>query len=508
TREDGGEVKYNNIYNKTEITAMNLANNLDKLEGFEDITIYKDGKLPSVNIDGKTNDEIAETYRKLYVLLNSNFKNLSSWIENLVSLFNKSIKLTEENEKLIIKKLEYNENPPKNIADETTPTPYYVSSFEELISNYKENIDNISYIVENLYNQFDIKTSNVLSAALIAVYGGLNWYLYKYDAAEKTIKQTPLDKQEFNDEKEALIYMINNNLEAINVLVYAHAQLRRDHENLEQRVDAIKSCNCGGSLEDELIKVADLINETQSKLNARINNTNNQIIDLEKNLRNVEQRQEQLDANHNYKYYLNSYKGSMIGVRLTKPGTQQINNNNNSIESHIQQRHELNRIWEDAPNDRVYSITLHRWYLIDDYNQERFPNGWRRDRNWNAPADYIWDINENEWVHLWYHSSLNANWRTDFYNSSVAITNRKLPTGGGIVWRELEWVWDSTHININFRQWNAPENFVWLLSIQRWVEIDDYNEQTYPPGWRTNRGWHAPNNYIWDRFHGQWIRYA
>lgn len=103
--------------------------------------------------------------------MNSNFKNLSSWIENLVSLFNKSIKLTEENEKLIIKKLEYNENPPKNIADETTPTPYYVSSFEELISNYKENIDNISYIVENLYNQFDIKTSSVLSAALIAVYG-------------------------------------------------------------------------------------------------------------------------------------------------------------------------------------------------------------------------------------------------------------------------------------------------------------------------------------------------
>ena len=57
TREDGGEVKYNNIYNKTEITAMNLANNLDKLEGFEDITIYKDGKLPSVNIDGKTNNQ-------------------------------------------------------------------------------------------------------------------------------------------------------------------------------------------------------------------------------------------------------------------------------------------------------------------------------------------------------------------------------------------------------------------------------------------------------------------
>lgn len=121
--------------------------------------------------------------------MNSNFKNLSSWIENLVSLFNKSIKLTEENEKLIIKKLEYNENPPKNIADETTPTPYYVSSFEELISNYKENIDNISYIVENLYNQFDIKTSSVLSAALIAVYGGLNWYLYKYDAAEKLLSK-------------------------------------------------------------------------------------------------------------------------------------------------------------------------------------------------------------------------------------------------------------------------------------------------------------------------------
>ena len=40
TRDDDGEVKLNKIYNKSEIDARILSNNLDKLQGFPNIEFF------------------------------------------------------------------------------------------------------------------------------------------------------------------------------------------------------------------------------------------------------------------------------------------------------------------------------------------------------------------------------------------------------------------------------------------------------------------------------------
>ncbi|WP_300485551.1 hypothetical protein, partial [uncultured Brachyspira sp.] len=80
TRDDDGEVKFNNIYNKAEITAMNLSNNLDKLEGFPDITIYGGGYIPRIIEDGSIDKKTIYSInlRKLYQELTTNFKNISA----------------------------------------------------------------------------------------------------------------------------------------------------------------------------------------------------------------------------------------------------------------------------------------------------------------------------------------------------------------------------------------------------------------------------------------------
>ena len=65
-REDDEEVKFNNIYNKAEIDARILSNNLNNLEGFPDITIYPGGSIPVVQNDGSTQNKYATNIRKLY----------------------------------------------------------------------------------------------------------------------------------------------------------------------------------------------------------------------------------------------------------------------------------------------------------------------------------------------------------------------------------------------------------------------------------------------------------
>ena len=52
-REDGGEVKYNNIYTKAEIDARIVLNNLDKLEGFGDVEIMPEKSIHKFTINGE-----------------------------------------------------------------------------------------------------------------------------------------------------------------------------------------------------------------------------------------------------------------------------------------------------------------------------------------------------------------------------------------------------------------------------------------------------------------------
>ena len=503
TRDDGGEVKYNNIYNKSEITAMNLANNLDKLEGFPDIEIFKEGELPSVKIDGKINNEITETYRKLYILLNSNFKNLSSWIENLVSLFNKSIKLTEENNKLIIKKLEYTDKP-IYIADEPLPepSPYpisptplpdildnknttyldYVSSFDELIRNYKENIDNIACVVENLYNQFDLKTSYVLSAVLVAVYAGLDWYLYKYDAVKKTINRTPMDKQEFKDEKDALLYMINNNLEAINVLVNAYDQLRRDHDNLEQRVNSIKSCDCNHDND---------------------NDNSNEYVDEE--FRDLRQKV----STNEIKSNINSAKSGMIDVQLFPQGAEEINLNITNANELIRDYTEnlTDRNW-DAPMEYIWDLLDNAWEVIEDRDDIEFTVNWRRNNLLIPRNTYIWDTHHHEWVRLTHHTrQVEEGWREN-QNSNVPRRLNTMIKEGIIEWDNnlQRWVWNEDTDNLHDRDWNAAQLYVWSLGTSEWVILPYPENSNLQEGWRENHDIDdIPPNYIWDVAYQQWV---
>ena len=84
TREDGNEVKFNNLYNCTEIDERILGEHFD-LKGFPWITTNEDGVLPVLNTDGTLEESRAQTFYELYEVIKSNIENIKQYFQSVDS---------------------------------------------------------------------------------------------------------------------------------------------------------------------------------------------------------------------------------------------------------------------------------------------------------------------------------------------------------------------------------------------------------------------------------------
>ncbi len=154
TRDDDGEVKFNSIYNKPEIDSKILSNNLDKLEGFPDITIYGGGYIPRIIEDGSIDKKTIYSInlRKLYQELTTNFKNISAI-------------LTEFKGGVLQK-----DGKVKIFTDAENTELVNASTFSELLNALGTNTDSIQKVFDNIFqtiNEIGFDAEKFLNTELV-----------------------------------------------------------------------------------------------------------------------------------------------------------------------------------------------------------------------------------------------------------------------------------------------------------------------------------------------------
>ena len=81
TRDDGEEVKFNNLYNKNEVDKMALGKDF-QIDSFKNLIITGGQSIPVFD-NGSTTNKYCTTYNKLLELLRNNINNISSYINEI-----------------------------------------------------------------------------------------------------------------------------------------------------------------------------------------------------------------------------------------------------------------------------------------------------------------------------------------------------------------------------------------------------------------------------------------
>ena len=298
TRDDGGEVKYNNIYNKSEITAMNLSNKLDKLDGFPDITIFSGGHIPKIIEDGSI--DIKTTYsvnlRKLYQTLTTNFKNISAIITEFKSgVLQKDgkVKIFTESEKV-------------ELVNATT--------FSQLLAALGTNTENIQKVFNHIFqtiNEFGFDAEKFLNTELVQK--GSEFKSIEEDENKNYITKS-YNVNYYNDLIDKILLLTNslqnilivspeNNLKYINAetsdykITEKHIQTLSDlisylsdnNKNLSEWIEKIEQIKTTGIDPNAEIELNDLkvINDANSIETQKVNSLNEMITALSNNNNNA-----------------------------------------------------------------------------------------------------------------------------------------------------------------------------------------------------------------------------
>ena len=304
TRDDDGEVKFNSIYNKPEIDSKILSNNLDKLEGFPDITIYGGGYIPRIIEDGSIDKKTIYSInlRKLYQELSTNFKNISAI-------------LTEFNGGVLQK-----DGKVKIFTDAENTELVNASTFSELLNALGTNTDSIQKVFDNIFqtiNEIGFDAEKFLSTELVQKGNDFNLieedenknYItksynvnYYNDLVDKILQLTnslqnilivpPEKNLEYIDKNEVsgpdtilrttenITYKISNShIQTLSDLI---SYLSENNRSLKEWIERIEQIKTSGIDPDAEIKLNDLkvINDASSIETLKVNSLNEMITAL------------------------------------------------------------------------------------------------------------------------------------------------------------------------------------------------------------------------------------
>ncbi|WP_300718046.1 hypothetical protein, partial [uncultured Brachyspira sp.] len=304
TRDDDGEVKFNSIYNKPEIDSKILSNNLDKLEGFPDITIYGGGYIPRIIEDGSIDKKTIYSInlRKLYQELTTNFKNISAI-------------LTEFNGGVLQK-----DGKVKIFTDAENTELVNASTFSELLNALGTNTDSIQKVFDNIFqtiNEIGFDAEKFLSTELVQKGNDFNLieedenknYItksynvnYYNDLVDKILQLTnslqnilivpPEKNLEYIDKNEMsgpdtilrttenITYKISNShIQTLSDLI---SYLSENNRSLKEWIERIEQIKISGIDPDAEIKLNDLkvINDASSIETLKVNSLNEMITAL------------------------------------------------------------------------------------------------------------------------------------------------------------------------------------------------------------------------------------
>ena len=243
TREDGNDVKFNNIYTKTEIDSIQLGKTT--LEGFYKLNVYPGGSIPLLQANGTLISKYATSLETLYKILKESQNNLS----NILAKLNTDTLLPDGHLSIITDQI-LDEN---DIADRERKE---TTTFAELITALQINNGNIEKIINRLFQMI-----NDISEFTVD----------EFNNASLITDGTQITSIEYNNEKmlyEEIKYNITKYPDLINAL-----------KNLTLNLSEVISVNANNDLE----YINESTNQTWEKTKYHISTLNELITYLNSN---------------------------------------------------------------------------------------------------------------------------------------------------------------------------------------------------------------------------------
>ena len=441
------------------------------------------------------------------------------------------------------------ENEPAKIKDNTTEEEYYpvktekhnnvdnneflTMDIDSVIRYLTRSVNNTAKVVANQHNNF---SKYVSQAFLFGTLGILGYDQIRFnnrlEEQDGRIVANAIPRTEYVDDMATIEQLTNTAFHNIDVvrqhLFRLEQQVRainsctcdkhkledlvNDFNVLKQKVDTFKSCNCDGnqigSIEFLHKSIADLQNRI-FQLYRQIDRTKIDTENFQESAFEYIQNNDKKEISTQMIQNINLIPSNFVEVETFPSALEAISTNTTGLYSLINQSVQTltDRTWMGT-NSHVYDINLERWIRT---GYSGFPDNWRFDASFNAPGEFIRDINRNEWVRI--GGNHDSSWRRNRHSFEAEQLGSRLRRGK-LEFIDGEWVYDSTpdggtDPNLLNREWNAPEDYIWHLTERRWVQLEGYEGYSVfnTPNWRNTRilDQSIPSNFVFDVNYDEWV---